>query len=128
LPEKPEPDPIEEVSLDCVPNAVEVQAPHSSLPTSRNGRSTRWGPTHNTHHVLDIQIQASHLHSLFHWVQKLPLEQEILGQVLLLWSRHMEVQVHNHQCEAGKLTRFIEILPIQVKPFVKDVGEDPGGT
>jgi hypothetical protein len=40
----------------------------------------------------------------------------------------MEVQVHNHQCEAGKLTRFIEILPIQVKPFVKDVGEDPGGT
>jgi hypothetical protein len=74
------PDPIEEDSLDYGLNAVEVQAPHSSLPTPKNGRSTWWGPT-NTTHVFDIHTQASHLRSLFHWA---PLEQEMLGQTLLL--------------------------------------------
>jgi hypothetical protein len=66
------PDPIEEDSLDYVPNAVEVQASHFSLPTSKNGRSTWWGPTHTTPHVLDIQTQASHLCSLFHWAPETP--------------------------------------------------------
>jgi hypothetical protein len=40
----------------------------------------------------------------------------------------MEVQVHNHQFEAGKLTRFIEVLPVHVKPYVMDVHEGPEGT
>jgi hypothetical protein len=37
----------------------------------------------------------------------------------------MEVQEHNYQCEAGKLTRFIEILPVHVQSCVKDIHEGP---
>jgi hypothetical protein len=72
------PDPIEEDSLDYGLNAVEVQAPHSSLHTSKNERSTRWGPTHTTPCVLNVQTQASHL-SLFHWVPETPTGRRDVG-------------------------------------------------
>jgi hypothetical protein len=79
LPENPEPWPHRRRQPRYGPNAVEEQAPHSSLPTSKNGKSTWWGPTHTTPHVLDIQNKASHLYSLFHWPSETPTGTKDVG-------------------------------------------------
>jgi hypothetical protein len=78
------PDPIEEDSLDYGLNAVEVQAPHSSfLPQKMEG--SHGGALH-----IQLIMCSTFKPRLLTFIvcfigfQKLPLEQEMLGQVLLL--------------------------------------------
>jgi hypothetical protein len=65
---------------------------------------------------------------VFHWASETPTGTRDVGPGTAPLKQAYGGSSTNHQCEAGKLTRFIKNLPVHVKPCVKDVHEGPGGT